>query len=99
MRSLLGGVPHCKRCGTEIDGDEDRCSQCGFSPRQMGLRVSLSFLFVVIASMTVVMTPVSIGVEPYLVLIAGVSFLLAVVMLVVSFVATPYRLGSLFARF
>ena len=99
MRSLLGGIPHCKRGGVEIDGDEDRCSNCGFSPRQMGLRVSLSFLLVVIVSMTAVMAPVSLGIEPYLVLVAGVSFLLAVVMLVVSFVSTPYRFGSLFARF
>lgn len=99
MRTFFGGVPHCKRCGTAIDGDEDRCSQCGFSPRQMGLRVSLSFLFVVIASMTLVMAPVSIGIEPYLVLVAGASFLLAVVTLVLSFVVTPYRFGSLFARF
>ncbi|GAB7089830.1 hypothetical protein JCM18237_01010 [Halorubrum luteum] len=99
MRSLLGGVPHCKRCGAGLDGDEDQCSNCGFSPRQMGLRVSLSFLFVSIVSMTVVMAPASIGIEPLLVGAAALSFLLAILLLLVSFIVTPYRFGSLFARF
>jgi hypothetical protein len=34
----------------------------------------------------------------YLISVAGVSFLLSVFAFVLSFVATPYRLGSLFLR-
>ncbi|SDQ55959.1 hypothetical protein [Natronobacterium texcoconense] len=101
MRPFDGGVPYCKRCGYELEGGEEGCPHCGFNPRQMGLRVSMVLLLIVVGSMTVVMitTPVWPAFGPYLVGITAISFGLAVVTFVVSFLATPSRLGSLFARF
>lgn len=99
MGPFSGGVPHCKRCGSRIEGDEDRCPHCGFSPRQMGLRISLTFVLVVVVSMMAVMLPLSTGLEPAFVGAAAVSFVLAALTLVASFLVTPYRFGSLFARF
>ncbi|WP_459890406.1 hypothetical protein [Halostagnicola bangensis] len=101
MRPFTGGVPHCKRCGCGLEGDEEGCPRCGFNPRQMGLRVSMVFLMVVVVSMSVItlMMPFWTGLAPFLAGLAVVSFGLAVVMFVISFLATPYRLGSIFARF
>lgn len=101
MRPFAGRPPYCKRCGCELEGDEEGCPCCGFNPRQIGLRVSMAFLLVVAVSMTIVMltAPFWTGLAPYLVGLAAVSFGLAVVAFVVSFLATPSRLGSLFARF
>lgn len=89
----------CKRCGCEIASGETRCPRCGFSPRQMGIRVALSFLLVVVIAMTAVMIPLFGGLAPLLLGVAAVSFVLAFVIFLVSMIATPSRLGSLFARF
>ncbi|WP_418282398.1 hypothetical protein [Halorubrum sp. DTA98] len=101
MRPFTGGIPHCKRCGYEIEGNEERCPGCGFAPRQMGIRVSMAFLLVVVVSMTVVMLVPAFAAEitPVLVALAALSFALAVITFLVSLLATPYRLGSLFSRF
>ncbi|AFZ74047.1 hypothetical protein [Natronobacterium gregoryi] len=101
MRPFDGETPQCKRCGYELEGDEVGCPGCGFNPRQMGLRVSMAFLLLVVGSMTGVMFttlawPTS---GPVLLGITAVSFGLAVVTFVVSFLATPSRLGSVFVRF
>lgn len=96
MRPFGGGIPHCKRCGYELDGSEDTCPRCQFSPREKGLRVSLGFLLIVVITMTVLMfLPQHASV---LIQFAGLSFLLSLAALVVSFLATPYRLGWLFLR-
>lgn len=101
MCPFTGGMPYCKRCGFGLEGDEEGCPDCGFNPRQMGLRVSMGFLMVVAVSMTGVMltAPFWTGLAPLLLGLAAVSFGLSVVTFVVSFLATPYRLGSFFARF
>ena len=100
MIPFRGGVPHCKRCGSELEGNEESCPHCGFHPRQMGLRVSLSLLMIVVVSMTIVMMTMSFfeTLSPYLVGLAAIAFALAVVTFVISFIATPYRLGSIFNR-
>lgn len=101
MFPFADDAPHCNRCGGELDGGEEGCPRCGFNPRQQGLRVSMALLLIVVVSMTVVMLtmPFSTTLAPYLVGLAAVSFVLAVVTLLVSFLATPSRLGFLFARF
>ena len=96
MRPFSGGIPHCKRCGYELDGGEDTCPRCQFSPREKGLRISLALLMVVVIAMTVVMILPQYGIV--LIQLAGLSFLLSLVTLVISFIATPYRLGRFFLR-
>lgn len=97
----FGGVPHCKRCGFELDGDEEACPRCQFNPRLKGLRVSLGFLMLVVLSMTALMllAPFWTGPAPYLFNIAALAFVLSFLTFLVSFLATPYRLGSIFTRF
>jgi hypothetical protein len=51
---------------------------------------------VVVLGVSVMMVLPSVG--RYLVPVVAVSFLLSVLAFVVSFVATPYRFGSLFLR-
>ncbi len=94
MIPSIGGVPHCRRCGYEYEGKQDACPRCQFSPRAKGLRVALAFLMGVVVLMTAVMFLPAYG--HLLVQLAGLAFLLAILALVVSFVASPYRLGSLF---
>ena len=100
MFPFADATPHCNRCGGELEGNEEGCPACGFNPRQQGLRVSLALLLLVVVSMTVVTVtvPFSTAVAPYLVGLAAVSFALAVVTLLVSFLATPSRFSFLFAR-
>lgn len=87
---------HCKRCEYELDGGEDICPRCQFSPREKGLRVALVLLMTVAVSMTITLLAPTIG--PVLVYLAVVSFLLSLVVFFVSFLATPHRFGSLFLR-
>lgn len=96
MLPIGGGQPHCKQCGYELDGGESICPRCQYSPRQRGLRVALGLILVVVVCMSIVIVLPWIG--PLPIVVAGLSFVLAFVMLFVSFVATPYRLGSLFLR-
>ena len=100
MRPFGRGSVRCNRCGGELEGSEEGCPTCGFNPRQQGLRVSLTLLLLVVVSMTVVTLtmPLSTALAPYLVGLAAVSFALAVVTLLVSFLATPSRFSFLFAR-
>jgi len=95
--SLIRNVERrCKRCEYELDGGEDICPRCQFSPRAKGLRISLGLLLAVVVSMTVLMFVPAIG--PLLVHVAALSFLLSIAMFLVSFLATPHRFGSLFLR-
>lgn len=94
MMPSLGGLQHCKRCGYEYEGKQDACPRCQFSPRAKGLRVSLTFLLVVVVMMSAAMVLPVYGL--LFVRVAAVAFLATVLTLVISFVATPYRLGSLF---
>ncbi len=94
MIPSIGGIPHCRRCGYEYQGKQDACPRCQFSPKAKGLRVSLAFLLGVVVLMTAVLFLPAYGI--LFVRLAAVAFLASVLTLVVSFVATPYRLGSLF---
>jgi len=98
MELLDDETPYCKKCEYDLDGNlnRDTCPRCQYSPKNKGLRVSLSFVLVMIVVMTVLMFVPSVG--TFLLPIAALSFLLAVLTLFVSFLATPYRLGSLFLR-
>lgn len=88
---------NCARCEYELDGGESTCPRCQFSPRDRGLRVSLGLLLVVVGAVTTMLFLPGIG--RVLVRIAALSFLLSFLVFFVSFLATPYRLGSLFLRF
>lgn len=91
--------PYCKSCNSEIEGTEEVCPHCGFHPRNVGLRyaalfmigVALLFSFVILAG----------GTWPYLAGYAMLGvfllFIVAIVVFVISFLATPYRFGGIFA--
>jgi len=88
--------PECKRCGFELDGSEDTCPRCQFSPREKGLRVAMGFLLLMVILMTITMIVPQYGL--WLVRFAAILFLLTLVTFFVSFLATPSRFGSLFLR-
>ena len=88
------GLPHCKRCGREIGGDEQVCPHCRFNPRDKGLQVSL-WLFVVVVSLIILMMLFPVY-GPPLIRIAAVAFALTILSFFVAFLATPYRFGRLF---
>jgi predicted nucleic acid-binding Zn ribbon protein len=90
------GDPHCKRCGADLPSGRQTCPQCNYSPKERGLRISMGFLMAVVVLMTITMLLPGFG--PLLVRLAGLAFLLSLVAFVLSFLATPYRLGSLFLR-
>lgn len=100
MSLFGGGVPHCKRCGCELDGDEEACPRCQFNPRLKGLRVSMGFFMLFVLSITAMalLLPVWTAPGPYLLDLALISFVLSVVIFFISFLATPYRFGSVFSR-
>lgn len=94
MLPNFGGTPHCRRCGYEYEGTQDACPRCQFNPKAKGLRIALGFLMAMVILMTAVMLlPVY---SILFVRLAVVAFLLSLVTMVVSFLATPHRLGSLF---
>jgi len=94
MSPIGGGAPNCKRCGHEVESGRDSCPNCYFNPKSKGLRVALLLLLCVIVLMTaVVLLPV---LSLLFVRLAGVAFALSMLVFAVSFVATPYRFGSLF---
>lgn len=98
--SLFGsGQPYCKSCGSEIEGDEEVCPHCSFHPRNIGLRFAGMFMLAVAILFTIVIMIG--GTWPYIAgyAMAGlyVMFLFAVIAFVISFLATPYRFGGLFA--
>lgn len=99
MRLFGDSTPRCKRCHSDLTGDEEVCPHCGFNPRQMGLRVSMTLLLVFVLSMSVIVLTGPFWAGPALLLLglAAVSFGLAVVTFAVSFVVTPSRFGTVFA--
>lgn len=92
--------PHCKRCGFDLEGGEEECPRCQFNPRLTGLRVSMGFLLLFVVTMTAIMVLLQVvpAVTTYLLVFAIGCFGLAVLTFFVSFLATPYRLGSVFDR-
>jgi len=95
------GLPHCKQCGYEMDGGEESCPRCRFNPKQKGLRVASGFLMamVLLVSLAMVSTFVVPGFSGPMLVLAALSFVLALVTFFVSFAVTPYRFGGLFKRF
>lgn len=94
---LFGDAGHrCKRCHYEIEAGVDTCPRCQYSPKAKGLRVALVLLLVMVLAVTAMMIVPRAG--RILIPVAGVSFLLTFVVLVISFAATPHRLGRLFLR-
>lgn len=95
--SLFGDARRrCKRCHNEIERGAETCPRCHYSPKEKGLRVALVLLLLMVLVVTAMMIVPQAG--SILIPIAGASFLLAVVVLVLSFAATPHRLGRLFLR-
>lgn len=97
---LSGGLQHCKRCGYELDGGEEACPRCQFNPRLKGLRVAMGFVLGMIVLMLFAMVALRTLPQfaPILVVLAGVSFALAVITFLFSLTVTPHRFGSLFHR-
>lgn len=94
---LLGErTQRCKRCQTEIEGGPDTCPACQYNPKSKGLRVSMALYLVVVLTVMAMMFVPRIG--ALLIPVAAVSFVLALVILLVSFAATPHRFGRLFLR-
>lgn len=99
MSFLRGGLPHCKRCGVEFQDIPEICPQCGFYPRDQGLKIAiwLLILVVVLIMAAIVATFVFALISIYLVLGATLAFAGSVAAFVVAFIVNPYRLGGLFA--
>lgn len=100
VEALIGGMPHCKRCKVELEGDEQACPRCGFEPRETGFRLSGFGMLVLIGSMigaqiSLVTLP---GVSIYFLLLAVLGFVFALSMFLLSLLVTPYRFGGLFIR-
>ena len=94
MIQFIGGLPHCKRCGYEVESGRDTCPRCQFSPKLKGLKVALAMLMAVVVLMTAVMV---LPVFSFLfVQLAGAAFVLALLTFTMSFLATPYRFASPF---
>lgn len=74
----------------------ETCPRCQYSPKAKGLRVALGLLLLMVLAITAMMIVPQAGF--ILIPVAGVSFLLTFVVLVLSFAATPHRLGRLFLR-
>ena len=93
--------PYCKRCGADLDGGEETCPECGYNPRQKGIKLAMGFflLFVISMSLIIVLLKIAPGVTPYILIFAMGFFALAMVTYFVSLLATPYRLGGLFDRY
>jgi len=94
-------MPHCKRCGCELDGGEEACPRCRFNPKQKGLRLASGLLMamVLLVSLAMLSSFLVPGVGGPMLVLAALSFVLAAVTFFVSFAATPYRLGGLFEKF
>ena len=96
MVSINRGMPTCKQCGYELESGTKTCPRCRYQPKEKGLRVALGLLMIVVVSVTVMMIVPGIG--PLLVRLAALSFLLSILVFLVSMFATPHRFGSLFLR-
>ena len=99
MKGLLtGGLLYCSNCGGELNRGEQICPRCRFNPRDKGIRVANWLLAVVVASVLLAIGSVYVlpALGGYLLVLAGVSFVSSVIVLLLAFVATPYRLGWLF---
>lgn len=98
MQSILGGHPHCKRCGTELVEVPEMCPHCGFHPRDKGLKVAIWALIVVVVfvSIALVSSPFTPNITRLMLGIAGSGFIVSVTGFVLALLANPYRLGGLF---
>lgn len=94
-------MPHCKRCGLELDQEVTVCPRCHFAPKQIGLRFAGGGMVVLVFSMVIaqLIGTVRPGLSVWLVLLGVIAFACSLVLFVVAMAATPYRLGGLFKRF
>lgn len=94
-------APYCKRCGYEIESGKERCPECGYNPRQKGLKLAMGFflLFVITMTLIILLLQFAPGVTSSLLLLAMLFFALAMLTYFISLLATPYRLGGLFDRY
>ena len=101
MLPFGGGMPHCKRCGLELDGDEESCPRCQFNPKQMAMKLATVMLIGAIAMIPLAYLSLFVGPRagPYLVRGSYILFALAAAVFVLGLAVTPYRFGSLFSRF
>lgn len=95
---LSRNIQYCKRCRAEYTGAQRTCPHCSFNPKQRGLRVSLGCFLIFILAMTGAQLSMAIypPIGGYLLPVAGLGLVLAVVILGLAFLATPHRLGRLF---
>lgn len=101
MFGLFAGMPHCKRCNRELEGDEEACPSCDYSPKQVGLRMATGSLFVVVSS--VILAQLSLLAVPragiYFIMLGGIAFVFAFCMFCFAMIVTPYRFGAVLKRF
>ena len=94
MIPTIGGTPRCKRCGNDVERGRVSCPACNYNPKSKGLRVALSLLLAVVVLMTaVLLSPVY---RLLLIRLAALAFLCSLLAILLSFLATPHRLGRLF---
>lgn len=102
LSSIVGGLPHCKRCRVELTGDERACPHCDYDPKQMGYRIATGGLIVLVLAVIAAQIAIYVGVPGIgmlFVLLAVISFVFAFCTFLLSMIMTPYRLGGVFKRF
>lgn len=90
--------PYCVRCREPIEGTEESCPACSFSPKDRGMRIAIYCFATVIVGMSI--ATILLGVYPQVALLAmllsGLAFVVTVVVMLIAFAATPHRFGRLF---
>lgn len=98
MGILHGEHIHCRRCGSVLEGGEEVCPHCHYSPRESGFRLGalLMVAVVVFFSISVMAGNYYPHFAAYTMLAATVGFVFTAVVVVVAFAAKPYHFASLF---
>lgn len=101
MGLLSRGPRRCRRCHGEVTRGVERCEDCGFSPKQMGLRATgYVLLLAPLAWMVAILIgPVAPTLAGPLMVVGVLAFVVSAGMFIVAMTADPHRFGSLFKPF
>ncbi len=90
--------PACSNCQADLEGNEEVCPYCGFHPRNEGLKWAgvLLLVVVILYTATIFLAQWDPFIAAYVMVGVFICFFLSFIAFVISFLATPYRFGSLF---
>lgn len=98
MGLLTSDHPHCRRCGNELQGTEEQCPYCGYSPRERGFQLGGLMLLATIGFLTVAVLTGNFYPQlgAYAIVAAFVGFGLTTVVVILSFIAKPHHFATFF---